>query len=102
MISLIRAVDPQMLQRGPDGFSVDFEKIDKKDTPLSADELLLLKLRAGLEGAGDMGHFSMSLDAAEGQRLAGTLERLEAMQMWPADVLALSHSIRARLTQQAE
>jgi hypothetical protein len=98
MISLIRAVDPKMLQRGPDGFSVDFESIDKKQSPLTTDELLLLKLRAGLEGAGDMGHFSLELDATEGQRLAGTLERLEALQMWPADVLALSHSIRARLT----
>ena len=97
MISLIRAVDPQMLQQGPDGFSVDFEKIEKKQSPLTPDEILLLKLRAGLEGAGDAGRFSLDLVIAEGQRLAGTLERLEALQTWPPDVLALSRGIRSRL-----
>ena len=97
LISLIRAVDPRMLQQGPEGFSVDFERIDKKKPPLTNDELLLLKLRAVLERAENAGPLPLELEAVEGRRLAGTLERLEGLQMWPPDVLAMSASIRGRL-----
>jgi hypothetical protein len=97
LISLIRAVDPRMLQQGPEGFSVDFERIDTKKSPLTGDEALMLKLRAVLERAENAGPLPLELEVAEGKRLAGTLERLEGLQTWPADVLAMSARIRARL-----
>jgi hypothetical protein len=76
---------------------VDFERIDTKKSPLTGDEALMLKLRAVLERADNAGPLPLELEVAEGKRLAGTLERLEGLQTWPADVLAMSASIRARL-----
>jgi hypothetical protein len=97
LIGLIRGVNPRMLQQGPEGFTVDFEPIEKKTTPLTADEVLLLKLRAALERTGDSGPLDLDLEAAEGRRLGAALERLEGMQTWPPDVLTMSQGIRERL-----
>jgi hypothetical protein len=86
-----------MLRQGPDGFTVDFETIDPQ-RDLSADEQLLLKFRAALEGQTATATHILELDASEGKRLAETLERLESLQQWPPDVLELSRRLRPRLT----
>lgn len=99
LVSLIRAVDPRMLQQGPDGFSVDFERIDTKKTPLTPDEILLLKPRAALERGGDASVHELELNGTECRRLAATLERLETLQAWPPDVLAMSQTLRERLAE---
>lgn len=96
LISLVRAIDPKMLQQGPDGFSVDMSPLEKKAT-LTPDENLLIKLRAAFNEATPGGHYEIALDGAESSRLASTLETLEKMQKWPEDVLALSQGVRARL-----
>ena len=85
-----------MLRQGPDGFTVDFESLENKQ-PLSADDLLLLKLRAALEGGAEATAYDLELAAAEGMRLAESLERLESLQQWSADVLAMSRRLRLRL-----
>ncbi len=95
LVSLIRAVNPVMLRQGPDGFTVDFEPLEGK-TAWSDDERLLLKIRVVLE-APPASNYGMDLSAAEGHRLAETLGQLESLQSWPADVLALSQRLRARL-----
>ncbi len=97
LISLIRTANPSMLRPSPDGFSVDFEALDKK-TALTADERLMMKFRMALESPAAEASHPLNLDPAEAQRLAETLENLEALQPWPADVLAMSGTLRARLT----
>ena len=97
LMALIRAVNPAMLRSGTEGFSVDFAALDAK-TDLSSDERLLMKLRAALESDSGSGALTLDLDADESRRLAQTLERLETLQAWPADVLNMSRALRARLT----
>ncbi|MFZ0821423.1 MAG: hypothetical protein WAM91_15250 [Candidatus Acidiferrales bacterium] len=93
IIALVRAIDPKMLKSDADGFTVDFTPLVGK-TDLSADELLLIKLRTGTEEDSD----SLDLTAAEVQLLAARLERLEMMGTWPADVMTMSRTLRSRLT----
>jgi len=87
-----------MLQQGSEGFTVDFEPIEKKKSPLTPDEVLLLKLRGALERTGETGPHHVDLEAAEGRRLGAALERLEGLQTWPPDVLTMSQGIRERLS----
>ncbi len=96
LVSLIRATNPAMLRQGPDGFAVDFENLGKKQS-LSADELLLLKFRTALESSSEATAYDLELAAAEGQRLAETLERLESLQQWSPDVVEMSRRLRVRL-----
>ncbi len=96
LVSLIRATNPAMLRQGPDGFTVDFEPVEHKPG-LSADELLLLKFRAALETRAEVTAYDLELAAAEGLRLAETLEGLEVLQAWSPDVLELSRQLRTRL-----
>ncbi len=96
LVSLIRATNPAMLRQGPDGFTVDFEGFENKQ-PLSADDLLLLKFRAALEGGAEATAYDLELAAAEGLRLAESLERLESLQQWSPDVLEMSRRLRLRL-----
>ncbi len=96
LVSLIRATNPAMLRQGPDGFTFDFQLLEAKGE-LSADEMLLLKLRAALESQGTSAH-SLKLATAEAKRLAETIERVESLQPWPTDVLEMSRNLRARLT----
>ena len=100
LISLVRAVDPQMLQQGPDGFTVDISSLEKK-AALTPDETLLVKLRAAFAAADAEGNYAVDLNAEESSRLAVTLTRLEGLQQWPEDVLALSLGVRARLGKKA-
>jgi hypothetical protein len=97
LISLVRATRPAMLRQEADGFTFDFEALAAKKE-LSADERLLLKMRALLDSPGD--HLALVLALADGEasRLAITLAELETLQPWPSDVLAMSRSLRSRLT----
>ena len=114
LVSMVRAIDPGMLRQGAEGFEVDFQALEAKKE-FSPDENLLLKLRAALEGPpgpvptpsqaspreaepgkGPATH-ALDLVAADARRLGETLERLESLQPWPADVLAMSRNLRARL-----
>jgi hypothetical protein len=97
LVSMVRAIDPRMLQRGAEGFEVDFQTLDAK-SEFSADERLLLKLRAALEAPATPGYYGVELEVGEGRRLGQTLEQLELLQPWPPDVLELSSSLRTRLT----
>jgi hypothetical protein len=93
IIALVRAINPKMLKSDPDGFTVDFVPLEGK-TDLSADELLLVKLRIGTEENTD----SLELTDPEAKLLAARLERLELMGTWPADVMTMSRTLRSRLT----
>lgn len=92
IIGLVRAINPAMLKAENDGFSVDFSSLEGKQT-LSSDEQLLATLRVAADSASP----SLVLDQAQARRLADVLLRLESLQSWPADVLAMSASLRSRL-----
>jgi hypothetical protein len=96
LMSLVRATRPSMLRPDGDGFSVDFEPLLKKKT-LTADERLLLRMRKVMDAAGQQSALVLELEEKEGPRLAAALARLEALRRWPADVLAMSRSLRSRL-----
>lgn len=96
LVGLIRQVDPTLLRQGRDGIQVDFATIERKET-LSEDERLLLKLRGALERAGDSGDHPLQLSWAEGRRLADALDKLEQLQKWEPDVLAMSNNLKSRL-----
>lgn len=93
IIALVRAINPRMLKQDTEGFTVDFTPLEgKKD--LSADELLLIKVRMGTEGNSD----SLDLTDAEAQLLASRLKRLESSGTWPEDVVTMSRSLCSRLS----
>jgi len=96
LVSVVRVVDPRMLEQGPDGFAVNFQALDEKKV-LTEDERLLMKLRVAMEGAGEDGKASVSLADGQGERLASALERIEGMGEWAADVLEMSRGLRKRL-----
>ena len=96
LISLVRATHPRMLRQDGDGFSVDFEPLAKK-AKLTADERLLLRMRAAMDVPGEPAELVLELEHGEGPRLAAVLARLEALRQWPADVLEMSRSLRSRL-----
>jgi hypothetical protein len=93
IIGLVRRINPAMLKAEGDGFTVDFSPMIGKEE-LSSDEQLLVKLRTAAE-AGDP---SLELDADEARTLSGSLERLEKLQKWPADVLEMSRGLRSKLS----
>ncbi len=97
LVSLIRATNPTMLQQGPEGFTVDFESLEGKQV-LSTDEELLLKFRTALESPA-ASTYSLELAPAEACQIALSLERVESLQPWPADVLRMSRELRVRLAQ---
>jgi hypothetical protein len=96
LVSLIRVIDPKLLRQGPDGFAIDFESLEGK-ADLSSDERLLLRLRGALDTTGDQSSYGLELSLPERQRLAETLDRLERLQQWPADVIQMSNELQARL-----
>jgi hypothetical protein len=96
LISLVRATHPRMLRQDGDGFSVDFEVLTKKKK-LTADERLLLRMRAAMDVSGEPAALVLELEEKEGPRLAAVLAQLEALQQWPADVVDMSRSLRSRL-----
>ena len=64
---------------------------------LTADERLLLRMRAVMDAPGEQAALVLELEEKEGPRLAAALAQLEALQQWSADVLAMSRSLRSRL-----
>ena len=96
LVSLIRAVDHRLLRQGPDGFTVDFATLENKQS-LTEDERLLLRLRGALDASGEQSSYGLELSTTERQRLAETLERLDRLQTWPDDVLAMSTGLQTRL-----
>jgi len=96
LVSLIRATDPRLLRQGSEGFTVDFESLEAKKDP-TPDERLLLRLRGALDTTGEETSCELELSMAERQRLVETLDSLEHLQSWPADVLAMSNDVQARL-----
>jgi hypothetical protein len=96
LISLVRVTHPSMLRQDADGFTVDFEALERSQLP-SDEERLLLKIRPALENAADTASRAIDLDAVESRRLYEALARLETAQEWPADVLAMSQALRERL-----
>jgi hypothetical protein len=97
MISLVRATHPSMLRQEADGFSVDFELLDKKKV-LDEDERLLCKVRATLDSPAQEPSRMLHLNDDESRRIASALARLQRLQAWPADVLEMCRSLRTRLT----
>jgi len=93
IIGLVRKINPAMLKAEGDGFTVDFTPMIGKEE-LSSDEQLLVKLRTAAEAE----NASLELDADEARRLSASLERLEKLQKWPADVLDMSRGVRAKLS----
>jgi hypothetical protein len=93
IIGLVRAINPAMLKAENGDFTVDFSPLEGKEK-LSSDEKLLVKLRVSAETESA----TLDLDAIEARRLGATLERLETLQKWPADVLNMSRSLRSRLS----
>jgi hypothetical protein len=96
MISLVRATHPSMLRQDADGFTVDFELLDKK-TALDEDERLLFKVRAVLDSPVEQSSPVLRIDEGECRRLAGALAQLQRLQAWPADVMAMCRDLRVRL-----
>jgi len=97
MISLVRATHPSMLRQEGDGFTVDFAILDQKRV-LDSDERLLFKVRAVLDSPAQDPSATMRLDDEEGRRMLAALAQLQRLQAWPADVLDMCRSLRARLT----
>jgi hypothetical protein len=93
IIGLVRKINPAMLKSEGDGFSVDFTPMIGKEK-LSSDEELLVKLRTAAEAESG----SLELDAEEAQTLSASLDRLEKIQKWPADVLDMSRTLRSKLS----
>ena len=71
LIGLVRATHPSMLRQDKDGFSVDFEMLGKKKK-LTADERLLLRMRAAMDVPGEPAALVLELEDGEGARLADT------------------------------
>jgi hypothetical protein len=97
MISLVRATHPSMLRQEADGFTVDFAILDRKKV-LDDDERLLFKVRAMLDSPVEDASRMLHLDDEESPRMLAALARLQRLQAWPADVLDMCRSLRARLT----
>jgi hypothetical protein len=93
IIGLVRRINPAMLKAEGDGFSVDFSPLAGK-ADLSSDEQLLVKLRTTAESEA----VSIDLNASEARRLGNSLERLDTLQKWPADVLDMSRALRSKLS----
>jgi hypothetical protein len=93
IVGLVRRINPAMLKAEGDGFTVDFSPMMGKEQ-LSKEEQLLVKLRTAAEAESP----SLDLDADEASRLSSSLERLEKLQKWPADVLDMSRGLRSKLS----
>ena len=103
LVSVVRAVNPRMLESGPNGFTVNLSPLEKK-VELSSDEQLLLKLYTALSGEAKSseGEYDVELLAEEARRVAETLAQLEKLQQWPPDVLELCRNMRQRLGGKSE
>jgi len=98
LVAMIRTIDPRLLHSGPKGIQIDFTTIERKPQH-TEDERVLLRLRHALEAPGEESEDRRMVEVsmADGRRVAEALERLENLQKWEADVIAMSESLRSRL-----
>jgi hypothetical protein len=96
MLGLVRATHPSMLRQEADGFTVDFELLDKKKE-FDDDERLLFKVRALLDSPSEVPSRAATFDDVERRRLVDVMAQLQRLQPWPADVLEMCRSLRSRL-----
>ncbi|MCL6481359.1 MAG: hypothetical protein K6U02_06500 [Firmicutes bacterium] len=96
LVSLIRVVDPALLQQGPDGVTLELEPLARK-ADLTSAERLLLKLRSALDEDRPQRSCAVQLSFEEARLLEEALVQIEALRNWPADVRRLSAALRARL-----
>ncbi|MCL6565225.1 MAG: hypothetical protein K6U09_02270 [Acidobacteriia bacterium] len=96
LVSLIRVVDPTLLQHGPDGVTLELEPLMRKPN-LTPAELLLLKLRSAFDEDSPQSSCTVTLSVEEAQQLEASLAQIEALHNWPPDVRRLSAALRARL-----
>jgi hypothetical protein len=76
---------------------VDFALLDRKEV-LNEDERLLFKVRAALDSPVQEPSRMLHLNEDESRRMASALAQLQRLQAWPADVMDMCRSLRARLT----
>jgi len=96
LVSMIQVTRPALLRPAGDGFDVDVGPLlAQKD--LTDDERLVLRLYGVFSAAADNPKFAFDLTLAETDRLARALSLVEASRQWPADAVALSRSLCARL-----
>lgn len=96
LVSMIQVTRPSLLRPAGDGFDVDVAPLlAQKD--LNDDERLVLRLYGIFSAAADSASFTLELTTAECQRLARALAVVESSRAWPADAVALSRSLVARL-----
>jgi len=69
--------------------------LDQKD--LNDDERLVLRLYGVLSGGAEKPALAVDLTPAEAARLGRALSLVEKARAWPADALALTRKLRARL-----
>jgi hypothetical protein len=96
LVSLIRVVDPTLLQQGPEGVTLELEPLARK-ADLTSAERLLLKLRSALDEDRPQRTCTVMLSVEEAHQLEESLVQIEALRNWPADVRRLSAALRARL-----
>jgi hypothetical protein len=93
IVALVCRINPAMLKAEGGGFTVDFSPMMGKEE-LSSDEQLLVKLRTAAEAENG----SLELNSSEASQLGVSLERLEKLQKWPADVIDMSRGLRSKLS----
>ncbi len=96
LVSLIRVVDPTLLQQGPEGVTLELEPLARK-TDLTPAERLLLKLRSAFDEDRPQHSYAVMLSGAEAHQLEESLVQIEGLRNWPDDVRRLSAALRARL-----
>jgi len=96
LVSMIQVTRPALLMPAGDGFDVDVSPL-LSQKELSDDERLVLRLYGLLSAGADNPTFAFDLTSAESDRLCRALGLVESSRQWPADAVALSRSLRARL-----
>jgi hypothetical protein len=96
LVGMIQVTRPALLRASGDGFDVDVEPLlAQKD--LNEDERLVLRLYGVLSGGAEKPMLAFDLDPAESARLDRALALVESSRSWPADAVALTRRLRARL-----
>jgi len=96
LVAMIQVTRPALLKPAGDGFDVDVSPLlAQKD--LSDDERLVLRLYGVLSSAADAPQFAFDVTPAESARLSRALGLVESSRQWPAESVALTRALRARL-----
>ena len=97
LVSMIQVTRPALLRPVGDGFDVDVSPL-LAQKEITDDEQLVLRLYGVFSAAADNPKFAFDLSLAESERLAHALSLVEASRQWPADAVALSRTLRRRLS----